>query len=111
MEPNEQLRLNNRLIQGAHVEDMSIVTQALDDGPGINAVGEGCISALDICLDKWRSTDIWKEANIAHLLLLYRETAIRSKGKASASLLQLAILAGDVSMVACLIQDLRLSTI
>jgi len=110
MEPNEQLRLNNRLIQGAHVEDMSIVTQALDDGPGINAVGEGGISALDICLDKWRSTDIWKEANIAHLLL-YRETAICSKGKASASLLQLAILAGDVAMVACLIQDLRLSTI
>src|SRR5271156_2035377 len=106
MEPNEQLQLNNRLIQGARAEDMSTVAQALDDGADINAVDEGGMSALDICLDKWRSTDIWKEANIAHLLLLYRETAIRSKGKANASLLHLAILSGDAAMVACLIQDL-----
>jgi ankyrin repeat protein len=87
------------------MDDMSIVAQALDGGADINAVDEGGTSALDICLDKWRSTDIWKEANIAHLLL-YRETAIRSKGKTTAALLHPAILSGDVAMVACLIQDL-----
>ena len=61
MEPNEQLRLNNRLIQSAHVEDMSAVAQALDDGADINAVDKMGMSAFDFCLDKWRSIDIWKK--------------------------------------------------
>ena len=64
------------------------------------------MSALDICLDRWRSIPISKEVKIAHLLLLYRETAIRSKGKTNTTLLHLAILSGNVAMVACLIQDL-----
>jgi hypothetical protein len=96
MEPNEQLRLNKRLIQCAHVEDMDMMAQALDDGADINAVDERGMSALDICLDKWRSTDIWNGANIAHLLLLYRETVIRSKGKPNTTLLHLAILSGSL---------------
>jgi ankyrin repeat protein len=106
MEPNEQLQLNSRLIRGAHAEDMSIVAQALDDGADVNAVDEGGVSALDICLNKWHSIPISKEINIAHLLLLYRETAIRSKGKTNTTLLHLAILSGGVALVACLIQDL-----
>jgi ankyrin repeat protein len=106
MEPNAQLQVNMRLIHGARAEDMSTVAQALDDGADINAVDEGGMSALDICLDTWLSNPIWKDGNIAHLLLLYKETAIRSKGKTTATLLHLAILSGHVAMVACLIQDL-----
>lgn len=105
MDSDEQSRLNIYLLEAALLEKPDLVAKALDNGADINAVGKDGKSALDICLDRLNSKSRHRYSIVLELLLLYKETTMHSKGQDKRTILHLAILSGNVAMVACLIKN------
>ena len=107
MEPEQQLHLNEQLLRAAAQEDEGLIAEALDNGADINTTGIDGKSVLDICLKHIDlALYLQKGYSVAvELLLLYRETTLTSISKSKGTILHLAILSGNVAVVACLSKD------